>query len=76
MDFQASALLAAGICAFGFLGASIGMGLLFGKYIETVGRQPNAEGKVKVWLFVGMALVEQFGIFALLVALILLFVKT
>ncbi len=73
MDVQATALLSAGICAFGFLGASIGMGLLFAKFIETVGRQPNAEAKVTKYLYIGLAFVEQFGIFSIFIALLVLF---
>lgn len=73
MDAGAAALLAVGITAFGFMGASLGMGILFGKMIETVGRQPNAEPKVFKFLIIGLALVEQFGIFSLVLALLLLF---
>ena len=43
MDSAAAALLGMGLAAAGFAGAGIGIGYIFGKMIEAVARQPEAE---------------------------------
>ena len=75
MEPQAGALLGMGLCALGFFGAAIGVGMIFSKMIETVGRQPNAEPKLTKFLWIGFAFVEQFGLFSFVIA-ILLMLKT
>ena len=44
MDSAAAALLGMGLAAAGFAGAGVGIGYIFGKMIEAVARQPEAEG--------------------------------
>ena len=46
MDSAAAALLGMGLAAAGFAGAGVGIGYIFGKMIEAVARQPEAEGRV------------------------------
>ena len=75
MSNEVGALLGMGLCSLGFLGAAIGVGLVFAKMIEAVGRQPNAEPKLTKFLWIGFAFVEQFGLFSFVIA-ILLMLKT
>ena len=49
----------------GVLGAAIGVGLIGAKAAESVGRNPDASGKVLVQSIIGMALAEGLGILAL-----------
>lgn len=49
----------------GTIGAGVGMGYLFGQYISSVSRQPEAEDQVRVWLFVGIGLIEAFALYGL-----------
>jgi len=49
----------------GTIGAGVGMGYLFGQYISSISRQPEAEDQVRVWLFVGIGLIEAFALYGL-----------
>ena len=57
-----------------FLGLGIGVGILGGRVAEAVGRNPEAEGKIRTMMILGIALSETVAIYGLLVSLILLFV--
>lgn len=62
--------LAAGLAA---LGAGIGNGYLFGKFMEGVSRQPEIEGRLRSNAMTMFALVEAIPILAIVVAFILSF---
>jgi F-type H+-transporting ATPase subunit c len=72
MDANAAALLGMGLAAAGFGGAGVGIGFIFGKMIEAVARQPEAEGKVGKYMWIGFALVEAIALYGLVVAFIIL----
>ena len=57
-----------------FLGLGIGVGLLGGRVAEAVGRNPEAEGKIRTMMILGIALTETVAIYGLLIAIILIFV--
>lgn len=72
--FVAAALLAAGLCmGFGAIGAGAGMGNATAGATEAVGRNPDAQGKIMLTLMVGLAMIESVAIYALVVALIILY---
>jgi len=72
---KVAAFIAAGICmGFGGLGPSLGQGFIAGKACENIGKKPEAGGLIVRTMVLGMAITETATIFALLVALILLFV--
>jgi len=62
------------IMAFGALGPGIGMGMLVGKAMEAIGRNPEATSKIQTNMILGLAFTEALAIYALVVALILKFV--
>ena len=64
--------LAIGIAAFG---ASIGQGMGLKGATEGIARNPGASGKITTTLIIGLAMIESLAIYALVVALILLFVN-
>ncbi len=71
MDLQNLAMaLAIGL---GVLGPGIGLGLIGSKAVEALGRNPEAENKIRTLMILAMGLVEALGIFALLVAIIIKF---
>ncbi len=74
-DFFAKgmAYLGAGIAVIAGMGPGIGQGFAAGKAAEAVGRQPEAQGKILVTTLVTQAVAETTGLYALLVALILIF---
>lgn len=69
------ALLAAGISMIAELGPGIGEGIAASKAVEAVGRNPDALSKIRSLMILGIALSETTGIYALIVALLLIFVK-
>ncbi len=71
MDLVAAQHIGAGLAAMGMIGAGAGLGILFGNYLQGAIRNPTAAGPERIWLFLGMALTESMGIFALVVALLL-----
>lgn len=74
-DPEAMKLLAAALAiGFGALGPGIGIGLLAGKAMEAIGRNPEAAGIIQTNMILGLAFAEAIGIYALVVALILKFV--
>lgn len=69
------AALGAGIAMIAGIGAGIGQGIAAGKGAEAVGRQPEAQGKIRTMMILGQAVAETTGIYALIIALLLLFTK-
>jgi F-type H+-transporting ATPase subunit c len=71
MDPVSAKYIGAGLATMGMIGAGAGLGILFGGYLQGAIRNPTAAGPERIWLFLGMALTESMGIFALVVALLL-----
>ena len=65
--------LAAGLAMIAMAGVGIGIGFNAGKTVESTARQPEAQGTLLKVMLVGVALTETAGIFALIIAIILLF---
>ena len=72
----AAALLGAGIAmGFGAIGPGIGEGFAAGKACEGIAREPKNAGLVTRTMLVGQAVSESTGIYALVIALLLIFLK-
>jgi F-type H+-transporting ATPase subunit c len=56
------------------LGCALGQGKVGAAALEGIARQPEASGKIQVVMIIALALIESLAIYALLVALIILFV--
>ncbi len=75
MDAETLRMLAAGLCmGLGAIGPGIGEGIVAGKAMEAMGRNPDMSGKLLSNMILGMAITETTGIYALVVTLIILFV--
>ena len=74
-DSTGSKALAAGI-AIGLAAAAgaIGMGIAIAKTSEAIARQPEAEGKIRSTLMLGLVFIETAIIYALIVAILVIFV--
>ncbi|MFZ0050987.1 MAG: ATP synthase F0 subunit C [Desulfobaccales bacterium] len=59
-----------GIAAFG---TGIGQGLAVKSSVEGIARNPEASGKITVTMLIGLAMIESLCIYALVVALIILY---
>ena len=57
----------------GFVGPGIGIGLIWAALFYSVGRNPAAAGAITTTAWVSFALVEALAIFALAIALLILF---
>lgn len=66
------AMLGAGIAMLAGIGAGIGQGHAAGRAAEATGRQPEASGKILTTMIVGQAMAETTGLYALVIAFILL----
>ena len=67
-------LLVAGLAmAFGTIGTALGMGNGLNGATNAVGRNPEAQGKVLLTMMVGLAMIESLAIYALVIALIVLY---
>ncbi|MDO4519159.1 MAG: ATP synthase F0 subunit C [Eubacteriales bacterium] len=65
------AALAVGIAA---AAGAIGMGIAIGKSVEGISRQPEAEGKIRTSLMLGLVFIETAIIYALIVGILIIFV--
>ena len=66
-------LIAAAIAiGLGALGAGIGNGLIVGRTVEGIARQPEARGLLTTQMFIGVALVEALPIIAVVIAFIVM----
>jgi F-type H+-transporting ATPase subunit c len=75
MEIEAAKLIGAGLAiGAGAIGPGIGIGLLTLGALQSIGRNPEGEGSIRVNMFIGIAFAEAVAIYALVVALILLFV--
>lgn len=72
--FFAAIAIAAGLgIGFGTLGTGIAQGFAVRGAVEGIARNPGASGKIMTTLLVGLAMIESLAIYALVIALILLF---
>ncbi len=70
---MAASAIGAGTAMIAGIGAGVGQGYAAGKGAEGVGRQPEAQGDILRTMLLGQAVAETTGIYALVIALILLF---
>ncbi len=55
-------------------GGAVAMGIATGKSVEGISRQPEAEGKIRTSLMLGLVFIETAIIYALLVVILIVFV--
>ena len=66
--------IGAGLAMIGALGGGIGIGLAVGGAVQAMGRNPEAAPLVQTNMILGIVFAESTAIYALVVALILVFV--
>ncbi|MCH8347588.1 MAG: F0F1 ATP synthase subunit C [Proteobacteria bacterium] len=74
MEAEAAKLIGAGLACTALIGAGIGIGNIFGSYLQGALRNPSAADGQWARVLLGFALAEATGLFGLLVAFMLLFV--
>lgn len=70
----AGCAIGAGLALIAGIGPGIGEGYAVGKTIESIARQPEAQGDCTRTMFIGCAIAESTGIYGLLIGLLLIFV--
>lgn len=69
----AAKYIGAGVACSGLIGAGAGIGVVFGALILGVARNPSLRGQLFTYAILGFALAEATGLFALMIAFLLLF---
>ena len=76
LDISAVSYIAAGLCiGLGAIGAAVGEGFAAGSANQALSAKPEESGNVLKTMLVGQAIAESAGIFALVVAMLLIFIK-
>ena len=74
MDILTASVVVAGISiAIATIGTGIGQGMAVNGAMQGISRQPEAAGTIGTNLIIGLAFIESLAIYALVVALLLLF---
>lgn len=72
--FAIGAMIAAGFAiGMGAVGAGLGIGMATGRACDGVARNPGVQTKIMTMLLIGLAMAESITIYALVIALVLLF---
>ena len=74
MELEAAKMIGAGLATIALAGVGVGIGNIFGSYVSGSLRNPAAAPKVFGNVLLGFALTEAVALFALVIALIILFV--
>jgi ATP synthase F0 subunit c len=70
---QAMKVIGAGLSMLGAIGAGVGVGLAAAGGVQAMGRNPDAAPIIQTNMILGMAFAEAVAIYALAVALIIIF---
>jgi F-type H+-transporting ATPase subunit c len=73
MEAEAAKYIGAGLATLALLGAGIGIGIIFGSYLQGALRNPAAAANERTMVYIGFALAEATGLFGLVVSFIILF---
>lgn len=75
LDADGAKAIGAGLAmGIGGIGPAIAIGMLVGKAMEALGRNPEARASIQTNMILGVAFAEAIGIYALLTALVIAFV--
>ena len=73
MEAEAAKYIGAGLASMALIGAGLGIGNIFGSYLQGALRNPSAAASQRTNLLLGFALCEATGLFGLVIAFIILF---
>ena len=72
---RACSAIGAGLAVIAGIGPGVGQGIAAGHAAAAVGRNPGATGQIRSMMLLGQAVAETTGLYGLLIAMLLLFVK-
>jgi F-type H+-transporting ATPase subunit c len=73
MDLGDLKYIGVGLSALAMAGAAVGIGNIFAALLNGIARNPSSEDKLMKGAFIGAGLAEAMGLFAFLIALLLMF---
>ena len=73
MEMEAAKLIGAGLAVIALAGVGVGIGNIFAALVNAIGRNPSATNEVFGIGILGFALTEAVALFALVIALLLLY---
>lgn len=73
MDAEAAKYIGAGLAVLPLLGVGLGLGILFGNFMQGAFRNPSATGGLTATFYIAFALTEATGLFALVISFLILF---
>ena len=73
MEMEAAKLIGAGLAVIALAGVGVGIGNIFAALVNAIGRNPSAINEVFGIGILGFALTEAVALFALVIALLLLY---
>jgi F-type H+-transporting ATPase subunit c len=71
---QGMRFIGAGLAMFGAIGAGLGVGLAAMGGVQAIGRNPDVASTIQINMILGIVFAEAIAIYAMAVALIILFV--
>ena len=74
MELESLKYIGVGLTSIAMFGAAIGIGNIFSALINGIARNPSTEAKLMKGAFIGAGLAEAMGLFAFVIALLILFV--
>ncbi len=75
MELVALKYIGVGLCAIGMAGAALAIGNIFSGFFSSLARNPSAASKIEKYIYIAVGLAEAMGIFAVLLAFLILFSK-
>ena len=68
-----SKYIGAGLATIGLVGAGIGIGVIFGSFLNALSRNPQLRDELFRYAILGFALTEAIALFALMMAFLILY---
>ena len=73
VTLQSAKMIGAGLATIGLAGVGAGVGIVFGSLINAFGRNPSLRQQLFGYAILGFALTEAVGLFAVMMAFLILF---
>jgi F-type H+-transporting ATPase subunit c len=71
-NFEAFKFIGVGLCSLGMAGAALAIGNIFGAFFNSIARNPSAAPKLEKYIYIAAGLAEAMGIFAVLLAFLIM----
>ena len=73
MELEVLKYIGVGLCSIAMFGAAIAIGNIFSGFFNAISRNPSASPKMEKYIYIAVGLAEAMGIFAVLLAFLILF---